>query len=210
MNSRTGSRRGKARPRAEETKRLRVTAEAARIMAEEGVRDFQMAKRKAAERLNLSDHHHLPSNEEVELALVEHLQLFHGAELQQNTRRLREVAAEAMRFLAAFEPRLVGSVLSGTITPAAEVQLHVSADSPEEVGIFLGEHQIPFELGDRRARFGGDRYENISTFRFSADGVMIELSVFDRRTVREPPLDPIDGRPMKRAGLKEVEALLGR
>ncbi|MBI3898750.1 MAG: hypothetical protein HY308_10700 [Gammaproteobacteria bacterium] len=210
MPPRSNSRHSRSRPRGEEQKRLRITAEAARIMAEEGVDDYQTAKRKAATRLNITDQQHLPSNEEIEAALAQHLQLFHGPELARNTRRLREIALQAMRFLEAFEPRLVGSVLSGTVTPNAEVQLHVSADTPENIALFLGEHHIPFEQGKRRLRFGDERYENVSAFRFSADGTTIELCLFNSRAVREPPLSPVDGRPMRRANLREVELLLQR
>ena len=50
--------------------RQRISREAARIMAEEGVRDFHTAKRKATERLNLPEARHLPSNQEIEQALA--------------------------------------------------------------------------------------------------------------------------------------------
>lgn len=209
MASRSG-RHGKSPGRSEEHKRLRIATEAARIMAEEGVRDFQIAKRKAAARLNLAEVKNLPGNDEVQAALAEHLQLFHQTDLARNTRRLREIAAEAMRFLAAFEPRLVGQVLSGTVTAASEIQLHLSADSPEQVGLFLQEHHIPFRLGERRIRFGGDHYKNVSAYHFTADEVPVELCVFDPRAARQAPLSPVDGRPMQRASLREMEELLLR
>ncbi len=200
--------RGKWSTRGEEQKRAHISAEAARIMAEEGVRDFQVAKRKAASRLHLPQTKHLPTNEEVQAALQEYLQLFHADRLEQNIHRLRGLALEAMRFLSAFDPRLVGAVLSGTVTADTDIQLHVSADAPEEIGFFLQEHHIPYEIAERRVRFGGERYEGLASYRFSADDVIVEVCVFDPRKGRELPLSPIDGRPMKRANLKEVQALL--
>ncbi|HEY8553628.1 MAG TPA: hypothetical protein VIL43_03695 [Burkholderiales bacterium] len=200
---------GKPAARNGEQARARVAVEAARIMAEEGVRDFQAAKRKAVARLNLSETRDLPTNEEIDAALADHLQLFHGARVADDARRLRTIAAQAMSFLAEFEPRLVGPVLAGTVTPESQIQLHVSADTPEQVGLFLLEHGIPYRMGERRIRFGGDRYENVSTYEFVADGAAIEICVFDPRSVRETPLSPVDGRPMRRAALKEVERLLG-
>ena len=208
MGSRRDSRDGKPHARNGEQKRVRIAAEAARIMADEGVRDYALAKRKAAARLNVLRQHGLPTNREIDDALCERLQLFHGAEVAQNARRLRQIAADAQRFLAPYEPRLVGSVLRGTVTPTSEVQLHVTADSPEDVGCFLQEHGIPFALSERRFRFGGDRYLNVSAYQFTADGVVVELCVFDSTAAREPPLSPIDGQPMPRASLREVEALL--
>ncbi len=188
--------------------RRQIAADAARIMAEEGVRDFHAAKRKAAARLGLPETKHLPGNGEVDAALQEYLRLFHAGRLTQSLRRLRGLAAEAMRFLAKFEPRLVGPVLSGTVTSASAIELHLTADSPEEIGFWLQEHSIPYEQAERRLRFGGERHETFPAYLFTADGVAVELCVFERREARETPLSPVDGKPMKRANLREVENLM--
>ena len=188
--------------------RQHIAADAARIMAEEGVRDFHTAKRKAAARLGLPEPKHLPGNDEVEAALQEYLRLFHAGRVTQSAQRLRELAADAMRFLARYEPRLVGPVLSGTVTSASAIELHLTADTPEEIGFWLQEHGIPYRQGDRRLRFGGERHETFPAYSFTADGVSVELCVFNHRQVRETPLSPVDGKPMKRAHLREVENLL--
>ncbi len=190
--------------------RTRLAREAARILAEEGARDYAAVKRKAAERLALPEAKHLPSNEEIEHELRQYLELFQGKQLSNRVTTLRGVAIEAMRFLHCFDPRLVGSVLAGTVTEGAAIELHVSAESPEEIGLWLTEHKIPFGQTERRLRFGGDRYETLPAFRFTADEVAIELCVFNRRSVRETPMSPTDGKPMKRANLREVETLTGR
>lgn len=202
------SRHSKSPSRGENLKRQHITAEAARIMVEEGVSDFHMAKRKAAVRLNLPATKHLPTNQEVEAALQEYLHLFHAHRLDTGLRHLRMLAIEAMHFLARFKPLLVGPVLRGTVTPGSEIQLHVSADTPEEIAFLLQEHHIPFEQAERRLRFGGERYETLPAYRFVAGGVTIELCIFSLRSVRETPLSPVDGKPMKRANIKEVENLL--
>ena len=187
--------------------RLRISREAARLMAEEGVLDFHAAKRKAAERLNLPDGQHLPSNPEIEQALSEHLQLFHARDLPQTLHRLRRLAVQAMRLLERFEPRLVGSLLSGNVTRFSEVELHVTADTPELVAFFLQQQSIPYEVTSKRLRFGGDRSETCPAYRFLAETTAIEVTVFTPTAAREAPLSPVDGRPMKRAALKDVEAL---
>lgn len=194
--------------RAIEHIRERISSEAARLMVQEGVGDYHLAKRKAALRLNLPQDKHLPSNQEIEAALRRYLELFDGRHLGERLRRLRAIALEAMRFLARFHPRLVGPVLSGTVTPASEIQFHVSAETLEEIGLWLQEHRIPYEQAERRVRFGGDRYETLPAFRFTADGVAVELCLFTPVSARELPLSPVDGKPMRRANLKELEALL--
>ena len=177
-------------------------------MVEEGVRDYQLAKRKAIQRLNLPWDKNLPGNDEIEAALTDYLRLFHGARLEADRRRLRRLALDAMQFLERFDPRLVGAVLAGTVIADTPVQLHVTADTPEMVGLWLQEHGIPFEQGERRARFNGERQENVPQFRFTADGVTVELYVFTLEEARAAPLSPVDGKPMKRAGRREVERLL--
>lgn len=175
-------------------------------MAEEGVQDFFSAKRKAATRLSLPETKNMPSNQEIDEALRAHIALFHP-DLAATRLRLREVAADAMAFLAEFDPRLSGSVLTGTVTKFSEVQLHIAADSPEDVALFLHEHGIPYDELDKRVRFG-DRAADLPAYRFSADGVPIEVCVFSREGIREAPLSPVDGKPMKRVALKELQHLI--
>ncbi len=177
-------------------------------MAEEGVTDFHAAKRKAANRLNQSETRYLPSNHEVDTALNAYLQLFHADRVSAALVELRRLAVEAMRFLASYEPRLVGAVLSGNVTPFSEIQLHLNAYTPEEIAFLLQEHHIPCEESSRRIRFGGERYEVHPTFRFLVDTTVVELIVFTPEGGREAPLSPVDGKPMHRANLREVEMLL--
>ena len=113
-----------------------------------------------------------------------------------------------MQFLGRFDPRLVGAVLSGIVTAGVPVQLHVTADTPEEIGLWLQEQGIPYEQTERRVRFGGERSETLPLYHFTADGVTVELYVFGRAGIRETPLSPVDGKPMKRANRREVENLL--
>src|SRR5437762_3289765 len=117
--------------RGAEEMRLRLAREAARIMAEEGARDYAAVKRKAAQRLALADAKHLPSNEEIEHELRQYLALFQGKQLSGRLTHLRGVALEAMRFLHPFEARLVGAVLHGTVTEGTVIELHISADTLE-------------------------------------------------------------------------------
>jgi hypothetical protein len=201
-------RRAKFTARTEAQIRQLITAEAARIMAEEGARDFHAAKRKAIQRLSLPSNRNLPTNQEVESALREYLRLFHADRWNSDLRRLRQAASEAMGFLDKHEPRLVGPVLSGVVVPGSEIEIHLQADTPEEIALLLQANHIPFEPAERRLRFGGDRYDTLPSYRFLADNVIVELVVFDPRTIREPPLSPVDGKPMKRAHHKDVLALL--
>jgi len=180
---------------------------AARIMAEEGVRDFGKAKRKAAERLGLPPSISLPGNDEVQAALKEYLALFHR-DLPATLARLRRIALEAMELLTEFDPRLVGPVLEGTATEHTDIQLHATATNPEDLQFFFQEHGITFEQIERRLRFGGDRVAMLPAFRFEIADRVIEVVVFSPESVREAPLGTADNRPVRRIAAAELKALL--
>lgn len=189
--------------------RERIAKEAARLMCEAGIRDFQLAKRKALQRLRIPEHRGLPSNEEIEAAVSEYQRLFRADSQPQRLARLRQVAVRAMRFLERFQPRLVGAVLSGTADEHSHVCLHLFAQTSEEVGLFLMDNGVPHEHGERTMKLASDDSERLPTCRFLADDVPVELVIFAERVRRRVPLSPVDGRPMDRAALSAVEALPG-
>ena len=188
--------------------RERIVQEAARIMATEGVEDFSLAKRKAALHLGAPGTTNLPQNREIQAALHEYQRLFGGDRQQSALQALREAALAAMDFFAPFRPRLTGSVLDGTARPDSAVDLHCFADTPEDVVLFLMDQGIPFDTEERRLRFD-DEFVFVPMHRFMAGDTPVHLTVFSERGMRQPPRSPVDGRPMKRAGRGEVEALIG-
>lgn len=195
-------------PERSENLRRAVAQEAARLMAEHGIHDFLTAKRKAAERFGLTDNGALPRNTEIETALAEYQRLFEGEAHGASLHAQRLVALEAMRRLREFEPRLVGAVLSGTATEHSEVQLHLFTDSAESVAIKLIDAGIPHEVTERRVRMNAERMVARPGVRFEIDDQPIEATVFPTDGIRQAPVSPVDGRPMKRAGYDELEALL--
>lgn len=124
-------------------RRQRLAHEAARLMAEGGIRDFQMAKRKAAQRLGILDDASLPRNHEIEEALRQYQRLFLGDRQPAEVHRRREAALRALEFFAGFQPRLVGPVLEGTADARSPVDLHLHSDDPDAVPRWLDEHGIP-------------------------------------------------------------------
>ncbi len=178
-------------------------------MAEHGIHDFLLAKRKAAERFGVTDQAALPRNTEIEEALAEHQRLFGGASHETNLRELRQTALKAMRLLQAFEPRLVGPVLTGSAGLHDDVQLHVFADRAEAVQFALMDRQARYESMQRRMRLQAGREPVIVPgLRFSLDGIVVEVLVFGPEGLRQAPVSVVDGKPMRRADSSDVMALL--
>lgn len=122
---------------------------AGRLMAEHGIHDYALAKRKAARQLGLPDGTALPTNEEIDRALIERKNLF---EPQDQTSLLLELRDEALRVMQAFErfdPVLTGSVASGAVSPHSVIELDVQAESSKDFEHYLVNQDIGFKIMDR-------------------------------------------------------------
>lgn len=185
-----------------------LAQEAARIIVEQGIEDYRQAKTKAAERLGMTGRGSLPGNPEIEHAVTEHLKLFGRESHLDLLRVLRETALSAMELLAPFAPRLVGPVLHGTAAANTAVNLHVFADSAELVAIRLQESSVSYRVYERRLKSRRDRAETYSGFRFMHGNSSIEATVFPVNGVRQAPISPVNGKPMRRADKNAVLKLL--
>lgn len=188
--------------------RLMLAQEAARIIVEHGIDDYRTAKIKAAERLGLASRGSLPGNSEIEQALSEHLQLFHSDSHSSLLQKLRSAALSAMELLSAFEPRLVGPVLSGTAATFSTVNLHVFSDSAEGVAERLHRLQIPSKLYERQLKRRPGSSDTFAGYQFMHQDTSIEATVFPFDGLRQAPISAIDGKPMRRADARTVQAML--
>ena len=188
--------------------RQAIAREAARLMIEHGHENYGIAKRKAAERFGVTELAVLPKNTEIEEALAEHQRLFQPAAHANELTEMRSTAIDAMRLLAEFEPRLVGPLLSGTATAHNDITLHLFADTPESVAVQLMDRGIRHEVAERRFRVQRDEFEAYPAVRFMAGGHEVDATIFPRDGIRQAPPGPVDGRPMRRATVEEVEGLI--
>ena len=187
--------------------RARIAADAARIMAEDGVEDFALAKRKAARRLGVEATHALPGNDEIEEALRDYRALYQPDEQAARIVELRGIALEAMRALEPFRPYLTGAVLKGTAGPYADIELQLFPESTKEVEIFLLDRGIEYATHEGR-RYAGDRAHAVSVLSLVWQDTPLKLSVFDSRDERLALKGSPAGQVLGRAGIAEVEALL--
>ena len=187
--------------------RTRIAAVAARLMAEDGIVDFAMAKRKAARQLGAGDTQSLPNNDEVETELRLYQSLYQGQEQRERLRDLRNQALAAMEQLAEFKPYLTGPVLKGTAGRYADIDLQVFADSGKDLEIFLLNRNIPYETMQSRY-FSGDQERAVSVLSLDWRGTALRIAVYmpgdERRSVKTSAL----GRPLERAGLDAVRILV--
>lgn len=176
-------------------------------MAEEGIDDFALAKRKAARRLGAADTEALPANDEIEAELRDYLALYQAEEHPERIAELRRAALEAMRALERFSPYLTGPVLAGLAGPYAEIELQLFPESSKEVELFLLDRKIEYDASDER-RYTGDRARAVAVILLTWDGAPLRLSVFDPRDERAAMKTTQAGKVAARAGIAEVRTLV--
>ena len=165
---------------------------AARLMAEHGIHDYGQAKRKAARQLNLPDGHGWPSNEEIDMALIERQALFDGPEQTEWLTELRTEALKVMLVFAKFEPSLTGAVASGAVAEHSQIELEILVGNSKEFEQHLVNQEIEFKVLDRGAKLAYLVYAE------PAD-VLIHLS----------PLENRHSRRQTHLSIKQLEKLLG-
>jgi hypothetical protein len=189
--------------------RARIAAAAARLMAEDGIDDFALAKRKAARQLGAADTEALPANLEVEAELRAYRALYQAEEHTERIAALRRVALEAMRALERFSPYLTGPVLTGLAGPYAAIDLQLFPESAKDVELFLLERNLAFDTAEGR-RYSGDRARAVSVFKLDWRGAPLRLQVFDHRDERLALKTSQAGRVVERAGIAEVSQLVSK
>lgn len=196
--------------------RAQITMEAARLMYEEGVKQYFTAKRMAAKRLfgrvaGRRAHYRpadLPSNGEIRDALLALAELAEGSRRTRRLFAMRVVALEAMRALAPFEPRLIGSVSTGHIRRGSDVDLQIFTADDGALELHLRALGWHFE----RERVSIQKFGEIREYLHYhvLDAFPIELTVYDPRELRFRPRSSTDGKPIVRVRIPSLEAMLAR
>lgn len=188
--------------------RERLAQLAAEYMAETGSQDFQLAKNKALHQFGIAESTNLPSNKEIQQALIAYQHIFRADTQPVQLKKLRQVALDAMNFFEKFTPRLVGSVLDGTADVNSAIYIHLFADTSEEVAVFLMDNNIPYDEEQKRLHIKGDEYEYFPGFAFLADEIPVHVIIFSIQGLHHAPLSLVDGKPMLRADIKAVSELI--
>lgn len=185
-------------------------------MYEENVKQYFTAKRMAAKRLlgrvagarvrcHPAD---LPSNGEIRDALLALAELAEGSLRTRRLFAMRVVALEAMRSLAPFEPRLIGSVSTGHIRRGSDVDLQVFTADDGALSAHLRALGWTYEREPVSIQKFGEIREYLHYH--VADAFPIELTVYEPRELRFRPRSSTDGKPIVRVRAAALEALLAR
>ena len=121
-----------------------IAAVAARLVVDEGM-EYAAAKRKAAR--DFGARAELPSNEQLEDAVREHIDIFCADTQPAELHALREVALLWMQRLADYRPHLSGAAWRGTATRLSSVHLDLYCDDPKAAEITLINAGVNYDVG---------------------------------------------------------------
>lgn len=165
-------------PHRRDLMREQLAHQAAKLMAEDGITDHALAKRKAARQLGAEDTQHLPSNQEVDDALQSYRALYQHESHPGILRRLRSEALTLLVQLAEFHPYLTGSVLNGTAGKNSDINLVLFSDDAKAVLLYLLDQKLDFEDGEWKVRLGGHD-ESVPSYSWENEfGTQIHVVVF--------------------------------
>ncbi|WPL15900.1 putative nucleotidyltransferase [Thiorhodovibrio winogradskyi] len=175
---------------------------------DEQITEFEHARRKAAERMGVTNRRLWPDNGEIQERLLEQQRLFGGSTYQDEQHSLLQQSLAAMQLFVSFTPRLVGPVLAGTATRAQGIELQVFTDNTEEIIWTLIDHRIPWSADQASFRYAGNQRQDHPIVRFLAGAVPVQIDVLPPKARHNPPLDPVSNRPQRGASPDQVAQLL--
>lgn len=175
--------------------RMQVADLAARYMQEQGLRDYQLAKQKAAAQLGVDVQ---PSNAEVTALLAERQRVFAAESTADLLQLARNTAQQVANFLTDFKPRLADNLLDEQFAPNDVLMLHCQVDHVDQLAMLLLENGINFELHDKRYRLSNNAVVSLPVLHAVANDIDIRIVAFDRRNWQNRPISARTGLPMER------------
>ena len=184
---------------------------AAALMYAREESEYFTAKRKAAGQLRINWKHapkDLPSNAEIREQVLLLANMLEGDRRGEDLRAMRLLALQTMRRLEPFQPRLIGSTLTGHVRKGSDIDLHVFTDHLPALTDALDAHGLAYTIEQKNITKLGQ--STVYTHLHLDAAYPIELTVYTRAQHRTVFRSSITGKPIERANLNELEDLIAR
>ena len=189
-----------------ERRRKRIAAIAAQLMYEQHEKEYFQAKRKAAKRIYAKTTD-LPSNREIRESILEIARIYEGEAHKERLQSMRLAALKIMTYLEGYHPRIIGSVLTGHIHKASDIDLHVFTNDPLKIADDLDDLGIICNIEKKKI----EKYKEERVFthiHFSYKGFSFELSVYDFDKLNFNFTSSITLKPIEKANIKDLKSLI--
>lgn len=181
-----------------------IASEAANIIIAKGI-SFEAAKHEACKKLNISTKKKIPQDSEIEALLLERSALFNYTNFKSNIdlKQVHQTAIKAMELFSKFRPKITGAVLTEIFHQNSSIELHLFADTIEEVERLLIDHSIPFELIEKKYKVAKGNWEVFYIISFFAGDNNIKSVIFLHDGPYKNVIDKESEIPLKRVSLKQ-------
>ncbi|HMO14986.1 MAG TPA: HD domain-containing protein [Pirellulaceae bacterium] len=188
--------------------RRQIAWQAARLLYSREETEYYRAKMKAARSVQIGwvKPADLPSNLEIREQIRILAQMYEGEKSHLLLRDMRLEALRLMRLLTRFNPRLLGSVLTGHIRHGSDIDLHLFSDSLDAIRGELEYHGVFSQVTRKRVVKQGRSqvYQHLHI----RDRFKFELTVYARNMLNHVFISSITGKPVERANINQLEQLL--
>ncbi len=169
--------------------------------------EYLHAKERAILMLGLGSQGRYPTNRKIRDCIERLTRKELGPqEMERRVREMREIAAELMLLMDAYDPFLIGSTLSGQIRQTSDIDLHAYCDNYEELKTILidaGYQNVDEELVENQKG-------SFVHLKWDERDYPIEITVYPWSMREVVPISSVTGKPMKRADLPQLARLLRR
>ena len=188
--------------------RRKIAWEAARLLYQQQVTGYYQARMKAARRIQKGwvKPRDLPSNAEIRDELQTMARTQEGPTRQDPLLDMRIQTLELMHHLQGFQPRLVGSVLTGHIRHDSAIDLHLFCDNLGAVTGALDQQRLSYRVERKRQRKASK--QRLYTYIHVKARYPLELTVYPAELVKRHFKSSITGKPMKRCSLPEWQQFM--
>ncbi len=181
-----------------------IASEAANLIVAKGL-SFEAAKLEACRKLNITSKKKIPRDAEIEALLIERSELFNYKNIKDETslKNVYETTIKAMELFSKFHPKATGAVLTNIFHQNSSIELHLFADTIEDVERLLINRSIQFELIDRKYKVAKGSWDTFYSISFFAGENNIKSVIF----LNDSPYKNIIGTesetPLQRVSLKQ-------
>ena len=187
--------------------RLTVANKAAELIAEEGITDYHFAKTKAAKCLGFSAKEKLPSNNEIDEALIAYKNIYYRADFA-ILQELKEITLKYMKLFKEFNPHAPSQILEGYISKYPTIEINLYHDDIKAVEYILLNNQIHFETTDISLYGKGSKKKsnrNLPIYKIESDLMPIQIKIFEANDFKIASKNLLKARGMDIKALESFE-----
>ena len=164
------------------SKKIKMTIAnlAARMIMEEGVKDYFFAKKKAARSLGFNEEVNLPTNMQIDKAIEEFHKIFNQDIGNDFLEHFKTQALNVMDMFKNFRPHLMNKLSEGIIPKFPEIKINLFADNLKDIEYILLNSEITYEFSETKTnkKVGKNSIKSVPTIYLDSRPIPTEVKVY--------------------------------